>query len=118
MAAVFDAAQFERFNDQRFFFRVQKWGWRIVGFWPGNDNVSKFQIALAVANSIEILIYSVFQLMFCYANRDNLVALLDALTPVVTQITTAMKVLIIVSRRDDMRAILDYLKHSFYFGKL
>lgn len=55
MAAVFDAAQFEQFNDQRFFFRVQKWGWRIVGFWPGNDHVSKFQIALAVANSIEIL---------------------------------------------------------------
>lgn len=108
----------ERFSDKKYFFRVQKWGWKIVGFWPGKDNVSTLQIVLAVANSIEVLIYSVFQLMFCYANKDNLVLLLDAMTPVLTQITTAMKVLIIVWRRDDMRAVLDYLKQSFYFGKL
>ena len=55
--------------------------------------------------------------MYCYANRENLVLLLDAMTPVLTQITTALKVLIIVWRRDEMRAILDYLQQSFYFGK-
>lgn len=106
----------EQFSEKKFFFRVQKVGWKIVGFWPGSDNVSTFQTVLAVANCIEILIYSVFQLMYCYTNLDNLVFLLDALTPVLTQITTAMKVLIIVKKRDDMRAILDFLKKSFYFG--
>lgn len=114
MTSIFNI---EQFSDKKYFFRVQKWGWKIVGFWPGSDSVSKFQTTLAVVNSIEVLIYSIFQLMYCYANRENLVLLLDAMTPVVTQITTAMKVLIIVWRRDEMRAILDYLKQSFYFGK-
>lgn len=105
------------FYDKKYFFRVQKWGWKIIGFWPNSDNVSKLRIALAVANSVEILIYSVFQLMYCYSNLDNLVFLLDALTPVVTQITTAMKVLIIVTRRKDIKFILNYLKQSFYHGR-
>ncbi len=108
----------DRFQEQKYFFRVQKVGWRIVGFWPGNDNISKPRVILAIANSIEILVYSVFQLLYCYDNTDNLVFLLDALTPVVTQITTAVKVLVIVARRKELRSILDYLKQSFYYGKL
>lgn len=107
----------ERFQEKKYFFRVQKWGWRIVGFWPGMKNISALRIALAVANSIEILVYSVFQLLYCYHSADNLVSLLDALTPVLTQITTAIKVLIIVARRDDIKFILDYVKQSFYNGK-
>lgn len=107
-----------KFSDKKYFFRVQKWGWKVIGFWPGMENVSKSRIARAVANSVEILIYSVFQLMYCYSNRHNLVFLLDALTPVLTQITTAIKVLIIVMRRKDMWLVLEYLKRSFYLGEL
>lgn len=105
------------FYHKKYFFIVQKLGWKILGFWPSSANISKLRIVLAVANSFEILIYSMFQLMYCYSNLDNLVLLLDALTPVVTQITTAVKVLIIVSRRADLGVILNYLKESFYFGK-
>lgn len=106
----------ERFQNPKFFFRVQKWGWRIVGFWPGVSNVSFLGIFLAVVNSIEVLIYSVFQLLYCYSNTNNLVLLLDALTPVLTQITTAIKVLIIVARRDDLKFVLLFLKKSFCEG--
>lgn len=115
MTGIFDS---QRFVENRYFFRVQKWGWKIVGFWPGIEKVSSLRIALAVANSIEILVYSVFQLLYCYHSADNLVFVLDALTPVLTQITTAMKVLIIVARRNDLKFILDFLKQSFYYGKL
>ncbi|KAJ6644456.1 Odorant receptor 22c, partial [Pseudolycoriella hygida] len=93
-----------------------KTGWKIIGFWPGN-HASKFQIALAVTNCMEILFYSVFQLMYCYTNLDNLVLLLDALTPVLTQIVSAIKVLIIVKRRNDTKSILDYLKQLFVLDK-
>nr|QGW45394.1 odorant receptor 21 [Bradysia odoriphaga] len=109
--------QTERFTAQKYFFRVQKWGWKVVGFWPGMDNIPSLRIGLAIANSIEVLIYSVFQLMYCYESSDNLVFVLDALTPVLTQITTAMKVLIIVARREDLKFVLDYLKQSFYYDK-
>lgn len=115
MAPMLDT---ERFQDKKFFFRVQQFGWKIVGFWPGIDNVSTPLVVLAIANSIEILVYSVFQLLYCYESADNLVFLLDALTPVLTQITTAIKVLVIVARREDLRSILDYLKQSFCNGKL
>lgn len=114
MARITDTKQFQ---NKQFFFRVQKWGWRVVGFWPGLGNVPKPRIVLSVANSIEILVYSVFQLMYCYESADNLTLLLDALTPVLTQITTAIKVLFIVARRDDIKFVLDYLKESFYKGK-
>lgn len=114
MSGILDT---ERFQDKKYFFRVQKWGWNIVGLWPGMENVSMWRIVLAIANSVEILVYSLFQLLHCYESADNLVVLLDALTPVLTQITTAMKVIIIVVRRKDVKYILEYLKQSFYYGK-
>lgn len=105
-----------RFTDRKYFFRVQKIGWRLIGFWPGSDNISTLQILIAILNSLEVLIYAVFQLTFCYANRANLVVILDAMTPCATQITSAVKILIIVSRRKDIKVVLDHLKRSFYDG--
>lgn len=107
----------ERFIERKYFFRVQKIGWKLIGFWPGSDNVSTFQIIISVLNSLEVLIYAVFQLSFCYVNRANLVVLLDAMTPVTTQITSAIKALVIVSQRKQIKEVLDQLKKSFYHGK-
>lgn len=114
MVSIVDS---ERFSNKKYFFRVQKLGWRLIGFWPGSANVTSFQLVLAVLNGLEVLIYGVFQLTFCYVHRNELVTLLDALTPVVTQITSAMKMFVIVWRRNDIKIILDYLQKSFYNSK-
>lgn len=109
--------QNERFEDEKYFFRVQQVGWKIVGFWPGMDNVPTRRIALAIANSIHILVYGCFQMLYCYERLDDLVIFLDALSPVLTQATTAMKVLTLVAMRKDLKWVLDHLKQSFYNGK-
>lgn len=106
----------ERFTDKKSFFRIQKWGWRLIGFWPGSDVVTRLQLALAVLNILEVLIYGVFQFTFCYVNRGNLVVLLDALTPWLTQITSSFKVAIIIWNRRDIKVVLDYLMESFSVG--
>lgn len=115
MVSIVDS---DRFSDRKYFFRIQKLGWRLIGFWPGSNSISTLQLVLAILNGLEVLIYGVFQLTFCYVNRNNLVTLLDALTPVVTQITSAMKMLVIVWRRHDIKIVLDYLKESFYNGTI
>lgn len=107
----------ERFSDKKYFFRVQKLGWRLIGFWPGSSSIPTIQLVLAVLNGLEVLLYSIFQLTFCYQHRNELVVLLDALTPTVTQITSAMKMLVILWRRHEIKIILDYLQKSFDTGK-
>lgn len=107
----------ERFSDKKFFFPIQKLGWRFIGFWLGSDNITRLQILVAVLNSFEVLIYCVFQFNFCYVNRDKLVVVLDAATPLATQFTTALKILLIVWHRRDLKIILDFLKDSFYYGE-
>lgn len=109
---------YRKFADKKFFFRVQKLGWRIVGFWPGSDVIHKYQIVFAIFNCIQILIYGVFQINYCIANRDKLVLLLDTMTPMFTQITTAMKILFLIWKRKEVKMILDYLEKSFYRGEL
>lgn len=113
MASIFDT---ERFTESKYFFRVQKWGWRFIGFWPGNDIVSTFRLVLATLNGLEVLIYGYFQMNFLLEHSDNLVILLDAMTPWVTQVTSAMKMFIIMWRRHDIQAILGPLKKSFDSG--
>lgn len=107
----------ERFSDKKFFFRVQKFGWKFIGFWPGSDDVSTFRKVLAVVHVVLVLSYAIFQFYFCYENRANLVVLLDALTPLTTQMTSTIKVLVIFSRRKAIKEILDHLRNSFYFDR-
>lgn len=102
------------FSDKKFFFGVQKIGWTFLGFWPGSDNISACQLVYAVFNAFEVLTSAIFQLNFCFVNRQNLVILLDALTPLTTNITSAIKLLFIVWNRKEIKEILDHLKKSFY----
>lgn len=104
---------YKRFNDEKYFFRIQKLGWMFIGFWPGSDNIQAYQVAIAVINLMEVLIYGVFQINFCYVNRENLILLLDAMTPLFAQLFTAIKALIVVWKRDKVKIILDHLKQSF-----
>lgn len=113
MVSIFNI---ERFCDRKYFFAVQKLGWKLIGFWPGDDHITTFQLSLAVLNSLEVLIYGYFQLVFCYANLDNLVILLDTMTPFLTQITSAVKILVIFWKRHDLKKVLDHLKESFCHG--
>lgn len=106
----------ERFSDPKYFFRIQKIGWKFIGFWPGRDKVSSLKLALAIANGLEVLIYCAFQLNFCYENQENLVMILDTLTPAITQFTSAMKIFFIVWNRHEILAVLNYLRESFESG--
>jgi hypothetical protein len=114
---MFKFLQVERFTNKEFFFRVQKIGWKFIGFWPGSDDITKIQLIVAVLNAIEVLFYCIFQFYFCYVNRSNLLVVLDALTPCATQLFCGLKILVVVWKRKDIKVVLDHLKDSFYFGK-
>lgn len=107
----------EKFSDKKFFFPIQRLGWRIIGFWPGSDNITKLQIFIAVFNALEILVYSFFQFNFCFLNRGKLIVVLDALTPLATQFTSGLKILYIVWWRREIKQILDFLRDAFDNGK-
>lgn len=108
----------ENFSARKYFFSIQKLGWKFIGFWPGSDNITKFQLALVFFNVFEVLIYCIFQLNFCYVKRERLVVVLDALTPLATQFTTSIKVLVIVTWRKELKIVLDHLRDSFSGGEL
>lgn len=107
----------EKFSEKKFFFPIQKIGWRFIGFWPGSDSIASWQIALAVCNALLVLIYAVFQLMFCFANNGDLVILLDALLPCVAHVVSAIKALIIILKRKEIKEILNSLEKSFCLSK-
>lgn len=103
----------KKFSEQKFFFRIAKIGCKFIGIWPGNQ-----KIAFAVFNSFEILILAIFQFNFCFAHSDNLVVFLDALTPVMTQVTIGLKILVVVHQRRKLYEIIEYLKQSFFYGMI
>lgn len=108
----------ETFGSEKFFFYFPKNIFKFVGFWPGSDNIRWWQIAFAIFNALEVLIYGIFQVNFIIENKDNLVMMLNGLTPLVTQVVTSIKILFIVSRRRDIKKILDYLFNSFVNGEI
>jgi hypothetical protein len=113
---MFQKSKLGNFAENEFFFRAQKFGWKIIGFWPGDDVITKIELFAAICKVFEIFVYSLFQLNFCYSNRGNLVALLDALTPCSTEIVSGSKILVIMWKRKEIKNILDQLKESFYTG--
>ena len=108
----------EKFSAKKYFFPIQQFGWRFIGFWPGSDAVTRLQLAVAFFNIFEILFYCIFQLNFCYINRSDLLVVLDAFTPLATQFTTPIKILVIVSRRREVKEVLDYLRESCFGGEV
>jgi hypothetical protein len=112
---VFDRSKFKA---KKFFFPIQMLGWKILGFWPGSKHISKLQLAFILFNVFEVLIYGTFQLNFCYQNRENLVVVLDAMTPLATQLTTSIKILVIVAWRNELKQVLDSLRECFLDGEV
>jgi hypothetical protein len=97
------------YADKKHFFRVQRLAFLTgIGFWPGSD-FHTWQISFAIFNSLEILFYAIFQVKFCIENINDLVSLLSGFTPLVTQVITSIKILIIIWRRNDVKRILSEL---------
>lgn len=106
------------FASEKYFFFVPRKALRLLGFWPGSDNIRPWQIRFAIYNALVILIYAVFQINFCLKHRNNLVLFLSGCTPLVTQLTAVVKILLLVSRRRDIKKILDHLEDSFANGDI
>lgn len=107
----------ERFSDKKYFFRIPKIGWNLIGFWPGSDQISSFQICLLILNNLVVLTFNIFQVNFCFINRHNLAIFADASSPLFVQMTMLIKVLVIVWKRYEVKKVLDYLRDSFYSGE-
>lgn len=103
----------ELFSDKKYFFFVQRIVTRMLGYWPGSDSISSWQIAFVICNAMEILGYGIFQINFCLQNIDDLVLLLNGLAPLVTQIVIVNKLAVFVWKRKDIKKVLDYLLDSF-----
>lgn len=110
---------YNRFADKDNFFRVQKFGWTILGFWIGcGDEITRFQLLVLTFNCFVVIIYGIFQCCFFYEYRNNLIILFDALTPFLTQIPTVLRVLFLVWHRNELKRVLDYLKQAFENRKI
>ncbi|KAL7037839.1 hypothetical protein ACKWTF_009375 [Chironomus riparius] len=101
------------FTSKRSFFRIQKFGWKLMGFWLASDEVTRFQLLFLLGNCMEVLIYGIFQCWFIYVHQGNLVVQFDALTPFLTLIPTVLRLLILVWHRNDLKYVLDYLENAF-----
>lgn len=129
---MFKCLYYSKFASSCTFFRVQKFGWNMMGFWLGEDEITRLQLIVLLVNCMEVLIYGVrtfskqqfrsfcqiFQGWFIFVNRGNLVVVFDAITPFLTQIPTILRLLILVWYRNDLKYVLDYLKADFVNGKL
>lgn len=106
------------FASEKYFFFIPRKVLRFLGFWPGSDNIRPWQIRFAIYNVLVVLIYAVFQINFCIKHRDSLVLFLNGCTPLVTQLISAIKILLLVSRRREVKKILDHLEDSFANGDI
>jgi len=104
------------FGDRKFFLLLQRYGIRLLGFWPGSDDVKSWQIALSIVAACEVLLFTIFQLWFCAVNIGDLVEFLRGVTPAITQILTALEILSIVWKRKQIKQILDHLRNAFSDG--
>lgn len=105
------------FATEKSFFVVQRVVVRMLGFWPGSDDIRPWQITFAIFNAIEILVYGIFQVNFCIHHTDDLMLVLNGITPFVTQFVMVFKIFILVRKRHDMKKIFDHLQNSFVNGK-
>lgn len=103
------------YGEEKYFFKLQRFGFGFIGFWF--LNFTNWQIGFTMFNSLEILFYAIFQINFCVKNFNNLVEFLSGITPLVTQVITAFKILIVLSRREAFKSILTSLHESFVNGK-
>lgn len=111
-------AKKEIFDSEKFFFIIQRVGMRFIGLWPSDEAAyTSWLIFFAIFNAMEILLNGIFQVNFCFKNMDALVKFLNGSTPLITQILTAVKILILVWRRNDLKKMLDYLRDAFVTGK-
>lgn len=108
----------EKFGEAKFFFLMQRIGCFFNGIWPGDAEWTKFRLSFAIFNAMEILIYAIFQLWFIFEHGNELIVVLDALTPLATQIVVGIKLLVVRHQRHHLRVIIKYLKENFVNGEL
>jgi hypothetical protein len=56
---MFEKLHHSHFTSKRTFFRIQKFGWKLMGFWLASDEVTQFQLLFLFVNCMEVLIYGV-----------------------------------------------------------
>jgi hypothetical protein len=60
------------YSDENYFFKLQKIPLKFVGFWPGDERTKISGVALALFNSMLILLTVGFEFNFVYIHSDNL----------------------------------------------
>lgn len=106
------------FSEEKSFFHVQRIMTKLLGFWPGSDNIQSWQIVFTIINAVEIWANGVFQAAFCFDAGNDLLLLLRCLTPLLKQTITPVIIFLFVWKRRDIKKILDVLYDSFVNGKL
>lgn len=106
-----------RYANKKYFFLVQRLAFLTgIGFWPGSS-FQAWQITFATFNALEILFYAIFQSNYCINNSGNLVLFLGGLTPLITQAVTAVKILLVLRKRHELKRVLDILLGASNLGK-
>jgi len=106
------------FDDKKFVLLAQRQSIRNVGFWPGDDNIKKWQIAFAIVSVVELLVFVTFQFRHCFSNTDDLAEFLRGLLASVSQGLIALKLLVIIVKRRDFKRIIDFILKAFDDGEL
>lgn len=89
---------------------------KLFGFWPGVENIKKPQIVFLFFNAIIILVYGIFQVNFCIANIENVELFINGLMPVIAQVVTSEKIIMIFVHRKNIKKVLDRLLALFTDG--
>jgi len=105
------------FDDKKFVLLVQRLCIRNIGFWPGSDNIKNWQITFAIVAVIELLVFVVFQLAYCFAHIDDLAKFLQVFMQTIVQIIIALKFLVIIWKRNDFKRIIDCIVKAFDDGE-
>jgi len=105
------------FDDKKFVLFVQRLVIRNIGLWPGNDNIKKWQIVFAIVSVIELLLFAVCEFSYSFAHINDLAEFLRSLLAAVVQFILAVKLLVIIWRRQDFKRIIDSILKAFNDGE-
>jgi len=105
------------FDDKKFVLVVQRLILRNIGFWPGDDNIKKWQIVFAIFAVIELSMFAVFHFSYCLANIEDLAEFLRIFLSAVVHLIISLKFLVIIWKRKDFKRIIDFILKAFVEGK-
>jgi hypothetical protein len=103
----------KKYENKKYFFRIQKSAFKFIGFFPGNENITTWQVALSFISPFVIFTYGIFQLNYIYNHLNDLAKVINALTPIVSQYPAAIKILIITLNRQAVCDVINSAKKFF-----